>query len=255
MLASLRDEKGRADGFLDRILFAFPEGGPAPEWTWEEVPEETMAPWRDAVSELLKLNQEPGEHSLRPHFLRLDIDARGAWVELVNGIVRDQNQANLPPILRGPWAKIKVYAARLALIVHLLRWVTGETTEKNVDRESVLRASLLARYFQSHTRKVLATIGADPEVENAKRVLQWIERERPGEFRRYEVFWDVKSQRFSRIEDLDKPLERLVKHGVIRRLEAPKGKGRPPDPIFEVNPLLFRDRPKNPKNPRKAARD
>jgi hypothetical protein len=185
----------------------------------------------------------------------LTFDAREPWSDLVNELVRDQNREDFPPMLRGPWAKLKVYAARLALTLHLLRWVTGGTKEKNVDRESVVRAGLLVRCFHSHTRKVFAVIGADPEVEDAKRVLQWIERERPSEFKRYEVFEDVKCQRFSRIEDLDKPIARLMKHGMIRRRQVRRGKGRPPDPVFEVNPLIYGDHPKNPKNPKNAARN
>jgi hypothetical protein len=251
LLATLRDEKGRADGFLDRILFAFPDAGPAPEWTWEEIPEETLAPWHQVIEELLRLNQQSGQHGQKPELLRLATEARGSWEEIINSIVRDQNRLHFPAILKGPWAKLKVYAARLALIVHLLRWIARETEEKNVDRESVTRAGELIRYFQSHARKVYAAIGADPEVEDAKRVLEWIERERPTEFKRYEVFEDVKGQRFPLIEDLDRPLDRLAKHRYIRQRETQKPpRGRPPDPVFEVNPLAYRNHPVNPKNPK-----
>jgi hypothetical protein len=251
LLATLRDEKGRADGFLDRILFGFPDGRPAPEWTWEELPEGTLSPWNEAITELLRLNQQPGTHGPKPELLRLTNEARKHWAELINGVVREQNQRDFPAMLRGPWAKLKVYAARLALIVHLLRWVSGETDEKHVEAESVIRAESLIRYFQSHARKVFATIGADPEVEDAKRVLEWIERERPAEFKRYEVFGDVKGPRFPLIEHLDPPLDRLAKHRYVRQREMQKPpRGRPPDPVFEVNPLAYRNHPVNPKNPK-----
>ena len=59
----------------------------------------------------------------RPHFVRLEREARGAWQALVDRLTLEMNDPDFPPQLRGPWSKLKVYAARLALIVHLLRWV------------------------------------------------------------------------------------------------------------------------------------
>jgi hypothetical protein len=240
LLASMRDEKGRSDGFLDRFLFAFPDPRPVPEWTWDDVPEEAMAPWQSAIEELLRLNMEPTENGLRPHYIRLTDDARQEWETLQNSLVQQQNDDAFPTILKGPWAKLRVYAGRLALIIHLLRWVTRETDEKNVDGQSIRRADLLVRYFASHARKVYAVIGADPEIENAKRVLDWIARENPPTFKRWQIHKDIKNQeRFSRVEDLDRPLDRLIKHGYIRARphENKTGRGRPADPEFEVNPL------------------
>jgi hypothetical protein len=147
---------------------------------------------------------------------------------------------------------MKGYCARISLIVHSLRKATGETDGEEVDGESMDRARAIIGYFQSHARKVYAALDIDPEIEDAKRVLDWILRERRNEFKRYNVFEDVKSQRFSRIEELDPPLDRLEKHKAVRRQEVPRGTGRPPDPIWLVNPLLYANHPKNPKNPKKV---
>src|SRR5207253_10218593 len=123
---------------------------------------------------------------------------------------------------------------------------------EDVNAESLGRAAKLVRYFQSHARKVYAALDADAEIEETQRVLAWILRERRTEFKRYNVFEDVKRQ-LSRIEDLDPPLNRPEKHRMIRRRELPKGDGpgRRPDPVWEVNPLLW-ERPKNPTNSARA---
>jgi hypothetical protein len=240
MLASLRDERGRSDGFLDRVLFAFPDARPAPEWTWDEVPEETLAPWVNALQQLLNLSQEPGAHGPRPRFVRLTLEARPEWQAIIDGLTREINREDFPPHLRGPWAKLKVYAARFALTVHLLRWVTREAEEQNVDDESMRRAGLLVNYFGSNARKAYAVMAADREFQDAKRVLAWVARERQTEFKRHEVWNDVKSQeRFPRVEDLDRPLRRLVTHRFLRVRQEEKASkaGRPPEPTYEVNPL------------------
>jgi hypothetical protein len=126
------------------------------------------------------------------------------------------------------------------LIVHLLRWVSDKNVDKNVDGESVRRAGLLIRYFASHARKVYAVLGADPEIEDARKVLGWIAREKRSEFKRHEVYNDVRNKhRFSRVEDLDQPLHRLAKHNYIRQRQdqGRDGPGRKGEPTWEVNPL------------------
>ncbi len=67
VLEVLADPRGRADGSVDRILFAYPDARRAAEWTWEEVADDVIAPWRETVQALLDLNMEPGAHGLRPH--------------------------------------------------------------------------------------------------------------------------------------------------------------------------------------------
>jgi hypothetical protein len=257
MLATLRDEKGRADGFLDRFLFSFPDAGPCPGWNWEGISDEALAPWSEALGELLRLNQEPGEHGMRPHFVRLDVGAREEWSRLYNQLVAEQNWDGFPSVLRGVWAKFKVYGARLALIVYLLRWVTKETDCDKVDAESVRRAGLLLEYFKSHARKVYATIGADRDVDRAVRVLEWVVREDRTEFKRWEVHKDVRNAgQFPGLDDLNRPLDLLIKHRYMRVKPSgdQHGRGRPPDPVYEINPLWDRrvnrvNRKKSPEGP------
>jgi hypothetical protein len=243
LLASMRDEKGRADGFLDRFLFAFPDPVAAPTWRWDELSEDTLGGWRNVLESLLKLNQEPGDHGLHPEVLHLAPGAGEVWAQCFDAIVIDRNQDDFPGQLRGPWAKLQVYLARLALIVHLLRYWTRETEEKHVEAESVRRAGVLVTYFQSHARKVYAVMGADTEIEDARRLLDWIAREKRTEFKRWEIHKDIRNQsRFPRVEDLDRPLSRLSKHNYIR-VRPPEdraGAGRPPDQVYEVNPLWDR---------------
>jgi hypothetical protein len=71
-------------------------------------------------------------------------DARQAWIDWWNGHADEMNDPDLPAALLGPWAKLKSYAARLALVVHLLRLVCEETPyEQHIDLESMQRADLV----------------------------------------------------------------------------------------------------------------
>jgi hypothetical protein len=207
------------------------------------VAEETLAPWREVVRELLALDMEPGDKGPRPLLLKLTADARPRWKALMDAMTREMNGEDFPPHLRGPWAKLKVHASRLALIVHLLRYVCDEPVDRDVDGESVRRAALLVDYFQGHVKKVLATIGADPKVAQARRVLASLARNRDlDDFTRADLFQLVRG-RFDQPEHLDAPLALLVSHGYLRSYtpDRPKGQRGPNPARYLVNPLWDRD--------------
>jgi hypothetical protein len=241
LLFRLRGEKALADGFLDRILFSYPEPPPAVGENWACVSEEAVSAWAETLAFFWRMEQEPDDDGgKRPHFVRLDRTGRTAWVRFTCALADEMNRETFPACLRGPWAKLKGYCARLGLILHCLRLATGEVEAEDVDGESLDRAAALVRYFKSHARKVYAALEADSEVEDARRLLHWIARERRTEFKRWEVYNDVRSQgKFPRVEDLDKPLGRLCQHRFIRLQPPPErqGAGRPADPFYEVNPL------------------
>jgi hypothetical protein len=239
LLGDLVDVRGRADGFLDRPLFAYPDAAPAPAWTWDELDEADFEPWRATVEELLRLNMERGQYGPRPFFVRLEREARVTWQRLVDRLTREMNDPDFPPQLRGPWSKLKVYAARLSLIVHFFRWINQEAGGQDVDAESVERAGLLIEYFAGHVRKVLAVMGADPKVAAARHILGYLSRNRGlTRFTRTQLY-RIARRSFPRPVDLDAPLALLAQHHYLRvqvPVRPPGGQGRPPAPEYEVNP-------------------
>lgn len=256
MLPALRGEHERWDGFIDRVLLAYPAPLPAKGEDWLCVDPEIAADWEATLHQLWELQPELTDNQeSRPHYVRLTKSGRGAWEQFTAWLADEQNRDNLPDFIRGHLAKFRGYGARLALLLHCLRRVCREVTDEDVDAESVQRAGQLIGYFRSHCLKVHALLDSDPQIEDALRVLAWLERERRVQFKRYDVFEDVKSRHFPKIEDLDPPLDRLEKHCFIRRRPAaPQGRGRPADPVFEVNPALLENHPKNPTNPKKGSR-
>jgi hypothetical protein len=52
MLPELADEEGRQDGFLDRILFAYPDTGPPAPWSEDVISQEARAAWRAVLRTL-----------------------------------------------------------------------------------------------------------------------------------------------------------------------------------------------------------
>jgi hypothetical protein len=258
LLPRLRQERGKAadDGFCDRILFAYPAASVAGPENWLIVSPEARQALSDVFTRLWRLEMQPHEPrsrlaGCRPVVVRMTAEAGELWQGFTRAHTVECNADGFPPHLLGPWAKLRGYCGRLALIVHYLRWACGETAGDDVDGESMTRGIQLVDYFKAHACKVYAAMGRDQEAENARRVLAWVARERVESFKRHQAFGDLKNQeQFRRPHDLDHPLERLVLHGYLRLQRSPPrhGPGRPADPVYEVNPLW--DRPNNPKNPK-----
>jgi len=80
-----------------------------------------------------------------------------------------------PAYLRGPWSKYDGGAgARLALIIHVCRVVTGETDSEAVDEQSVTAAIALVNYFKMHAKRVYACLRSTRADQRAETALRWI---------------------------------------------------------------------------------
>lgn len=176
VLGELADERGREDGFVHRILFACP----APcdlRWTEASIPLAVQDQYANVVEHLSALHEDmPDPEGSRPRILRLTQTGKVAFVEWVTSHYADLASPDLPPKLRGPWAKLEGYCARLALVLHLTRMVCGEAQQEDIDNVSVLSAALLVDYFKSHARLVYAHLHATPEEKRAEAARQWIVR-------------------------------------------------------------------------------
>jgi len=172
---------GAQDGFLDRLLFAYPAEQPFPGWTDAEMDEGIQHEWRMVLSRLLALEPHRAEGaSESPHTLQLNESGKEAFKGFVDDLANEMNTANLPPRIVGVCAKLRGYAARFALIIHFLRWAAGELEEGwgegCVDEEDVRRAVALCRYFKSHAMVVHGSLRRSEEDKRVEAFLSWMER-------------------------------------------------------------------------------
>jgi hypothetical protein len=172
MLGELCDERGREDGFIHRILFAFPERVPR-MMTDQGIRPEMVQRYREVFNGLrtLRLNilleDQTVTRELAPEAWAIFRDwANQHYVEMENG----------PTNLRGPWAKLVTYCARLALLLHLIRTVCDESVPFDVDEDSVRRAITLISYFKSHTRKVYRHLHASAEDIQMAAAIEWLRK-------------------------------------------------------------------------------
>jgi hypothetical protein len=106
--------------------------------------------------------------------------------------------------------------------------------------DTMAQAAALGEYYAAHALAAFDDMGTDPVTEDARYILDWIERRRPVEFTRRELFSAVARGRFAKVGQLDGPLRLLEQHGYLRIAPAPErsGPGRPSSPCWLVHPVL-----------------
>ena len=248
MLPRLRGEASRGapppdDGFVDRFLLVFPATPPAAGERWRQVSEEALAAWQTVVERLLSLEMvADGERGPRPFYVRLTAGGREEWQRFTDEHAAEVNAEDFPPHLAGPWAKMRGYMARLALVVHFLRWACGEAEGEDVDGDSAARAARLVDYFKAHARKAHALMDADPRVAEVRRLLHWLQERGQSRFSKRDAYQGLKGT-FRKVEDLDAVLASAEKYVLVRPEAQPPtprpGPGRKPSPLYEVNPALL----------------
>jgi hypothetical protein len=181
LLTEREAEGGKEDGFLHRILFAYPAETEAAIWSEEEISEEDELEWQLVLGRLFNLQPvRPEGGSERPKALHFSEDGKQAWIAVHDGIVAEMNAPDSPPELFGPWSKLKAHCLRFALILHLLRVACDEAgdcqSEGQVDAEDVRRAAQLCEYFKRHLELVYPRLRQSREDKSVDDLVAWMRR-------------------------------------------------------------------------------
>jgi hypothetical protein len=246
---------GSDDGWLDRILFAYPDPpSGVRRWTAGEVPAELLVAWDRAVNVLWGLPMVQGGEGPLPSFVRLTPEATALFAEWFNAHQVEQQDDEFSPSLAGPWSKMEGFCARFALILAMLAWAYDPERPPlpgDVGPLEMLGARRLAGYFKGHFRRALGELeGRHHDLpHDARLILRWALRRRETDPEHPEVFSarDI-SRNFARFVNLDRDraLAALVTRRYIRPIEylRPEGKRGPtPSPTFALNPFLWNSHP------------
>lgn len=148
------------------------------------------------------------------------------------------------------WAgKLLGTVARIAGLLHMAQH-GPEGVRSPIDGPTMSGATLIGRYYLAHAQVAFGLIGADPQVEQAQKVLRWIVQSGVDTVTKADMWRGLRRGSLNTADDLDAPLGLLVRHGYLRpRAAERKAKGRTPSQAYDVNPLSL---PRNPLNPRNS---
>lgn len=161
-------------GMVARTLFAMPPARQR-KWTDQHVEPHT----RDRLAEIYaKLVELDYDASGKPIDLPLSREAQDRFIRFVNE--HGEEQAKLgDERLEAAWSKLEGYAARLALVIHLVRQAVGDSSLADpyrVDAASVNAGITLARWFGQEARRVYSDMGRSDEDRRHLRLLELIQR-------------------------------------------------------------------------------
>jgi len=166
-----------------------------------------------------------------PVVLTLTRKAKQVWISFYN--THAAEHAELSGDLAAAWSKLEGYAARLALIVQLVRAATGEATADQVDDVSMVAGITLTRWFGIEARRVYAALAESDEERDTRRLLELIER-KGGEISIREL--QAGDRRYRGSADLaESALTALVQAGLGAWQDIPPGpRGGRPGRVFRL---------------------
>ena len=181
-------------GLVARLLLAMPPRC-VKRWTENDIPEELEKTMQVLFDRLFDLEPEVDElNNPRPRLVRLAPNARTLWISFYNEQAGEQ--AELSGNLAAAWSKLEGYAARLVLVVHLVRWAAGDRSivADQLDAESMRSGIALSRWFAHEARRVYGML-SESEEDREQRQLVDVIRLRGGRITTRELMRASRSYR------------------------------------------------------------
>jgi hypothetical protein len=161
-----------------RFLFAMPPWRQK-RWTEAEIDEslETdVFTLFDRLFDLQPDHDEDGEPI--PRLVKLSTAAKhDVWIPFYNE--HGKEQIELEDDLSAAWSKLEGYAARLALVHHLIRVAANDGTVSDpdtVDEVSMSAGIALSRWFGREAKRVYAMLSEGEEDREIRKTLELVER-------------------------------------------------------------------------------
>jgi hypothetical protein len=163
----------RESGLAARLLVAWPPRR-TKRWTEADIDpraEAEMARLFDRLYDLQPTVGDDGEP--RPLLVRMTPDAKAAWIAYYNSNAAEQ--VDLTGDLAAAWSKLEESAARLALVIHFVRWAPNDRGDR-LDFDSMAAGIRLAQWFKHEARRVYAMLAESDEERDERRLIEWIAR-------------------------------------------------------------------------------
>jgi hypothetical protein len=246
VIAGLAKNPGfRGRGLLARFFYCLPQSiVGCRQIDPQSLSDQHRKQYRRAIKLLAEI--EPGadrQGDPAPRLLYLTAEANALLKEFEHDLEpRLADDGELGPL--ADWAgKLSGAVVRLAAVLWLIERAesVAQLWSEKIDATAMRRAIAIGQYLTQHARVAFAEMGADANVENAKRVLRWIEKTSTREFTRRDAHQAHRS-RFKTVDEIDPALDLLESHSYIRPLiEAGDNRrpGRKASQSYAVNPYFL----------------
>lgn len=217
----LSSESNIEDGFAPRFLISNP--GPCPLSSMDIANDtESLEILKSIYSELIDYEpQYQDNKKLNPmtEYIRFDDKAQQVWDKfhndyeyITNNLFVGKNHQFMPW-----WHKYPGQLARLILVIHIIRFKTGETSHLEIDSKSIEMGQKLGKYFLANAYKTLNSRVQEsqesvsiPYQKEYEKISRWIKRHKKP----MDVRTMMGNRCFKKISDAKEVLVEWVEYGL-----------------------------------------
>lgn len=225
-LKHLIDGDKTENGFMSRLLFAYPTDQLLELSDNDDVPEDEIHWWNSFIREIIDLDVilDDKKTTVIPRTIRLGSEARRIFMSWKRDNINMINEMNACSngILASYFGKLGTALGRLCLIMQIERWRNHETDMEQIDAESVRRAILLVEYFRKVFHRIYFYFFVEGDIrlsELEKKVYSAL----PDEFetckgKEIAVALGMPERTFSRFISDNTKLFSKQKHGIYHKI-------------------------------------
>ncbi|MFM7316637.1 MAG: DUF3987 domain-containing protein [bacterium] len=166
------------NGFSDRFLYCFPDDQKFAGYVVDDVDPAVLEDWENTIKALYKLDfDEAQDDDTQSKQAILDEEAKLAFRNYVDSLAKKINDGEIPDYVRGFAEKLKGMVARIALIIHYLRWAEDANVFANellLDFHDMQAACKLADYYLQQFNKVKGLMQSDTEDLKHRKIYDWM---------------------------------------------------------------------------------
>lgn len=174
VLGELAKDRRNQNGFIDRILFAYPDEQTTPHDADSSLNSAVTDDYRTCIKRLLALREKVTDDdngNPQTTWVPFAPDAFTAMRNWKNASTDRRNECE-NPALKGLYAKLEAYCIRFALLIELLDYACHDSDLSQIRRTSVERAIDLTAYFQANAEKVYYVLNEQSAAERIPREQQ-----------------------------------------------------------------------------------
>lgn len=237
VLRSLTGKPGfRGRGLLARFLYALPESRLGFRLlNCDPVSDTIAADYNKGIRILLDIEPPVNTYGeIEPYILRLDTSAYEAWKDFQKEVEKDMREGEIFEHVKDWAGKLPGVVGRLAGLLHCAEHLNPWTIE--INHETLERTLNLSAFLSRHALAAFDLMGADHDLDAARKIWHWIERNHRTTFSARDCFEAVKGT-YKRMQEITPAFDVLMERNHIFELQEQKVVGRP-SRRFIVNPII-----------------
>lgn len=230
----------RGCGLLARFLYVIPTSHLGfRSLESKPVPQSVKAQYGASIYSLLTIKPPTKEDGTPGRYtLKLSPEALREWKEFARIVEHDMRDGERFEYMRDWAGKLPGAAARVAGLLHCATHAHDEPWSHSVSLSTMEQALTMMAILAEHAIMAFEIMAVDPDIEKAKKVLSWIQRNGSETFTMRTCHRDLEGS-FKRVEDLKPGLDVLIERGFIRQNAAKERRAGRPSVTFDVNPHVL----------------